>query len=134
MPPAIGQLMRIALAGDADTILDGLQAEGFVRPHITIDAERLLEYLLPFIEPVQVPNFHYSRAWLRDLFSRVRDPRGADFTVGMKLNLPPSYALIHRVWIGATGVTCQLDATVAVRAEVERWKFARFVDPVSSVA
>lgn len=121
MPEAVGQLLRIALLGDAQAIYAGLQAEGFVRPHITIDAERLLDYLLPFIEPLQNDEFHYSRAWLRGLFTRVRDPKGADFTVGMKLNLPPSYALVHRVWMGATGVTCQLDATVPVRAEALRW-------------
>lgn len=121
MPRAVGRLMRIAMAGDADTVVDGLMAEGFIRPHITMDGERLLEYLLPFIEPVQVEEFHYSREWLRGLFDRVKDPRGVDFTVGLKLNLPPSYALIHRVWVGATGVTCQLDATIPVRAEVERW-------------
>ena len=121
MPPAVGRLMRIALSGDAQTVLEGLTAEGFVRPHITLDADRLLDYLTPFIEPVEQPQFHYSREWLRGLFTRVRDPRGADFTVGMKLNLPPSYALVHRVWMGATGVTCQLDATVPVRAELQRW-------------
>ena len=65
--------------------------------------------------------FSDRREWLRGLFERVKDPRGVDFTVGLKLNLPPSYALIHRVWVGATGVTCQLDATIPVRAEVERW-------------
>ena len=121
MPRAMGRLMRIAMSGDADTVVAGLTEEGFIRPHITIDGERLLEYLLPFIEPVEVPEFHYSREWLRGLFERVKDPRGVDFTVGLKLNLPPSYALIHRVWVGATGVTCQLDATIPVRAEVERW-------------
>jgi predicted unusual protein kinase regulating ubiquinone biosynthesis (AarF/ABC1/UbiB family) len=121
MPPAVGRLMRIALSGDAQTVLEGLTAEGFVRPHITLDADRLLDYLTPFIEPVEQPQFHYSREWLRGLFTRVKDPKGADFTVGLKLNLPVSYALIHRVWMGATGVTCQLDATVPVRAEVERW-------------
>ncbi len=121
MPRATGRLMRIAMMGDADTVVEGLTAEGFIRPHITMDGERLLEYLLPFIEPAEVEEFHYSREWLRGLFDRVKDPRGVDFTVGLKLNLPPSYALIHRVWVGATGVTCQLDATVPVRAEIERW-------------
>lgn len=128
MPPAVGRLMRIALSGDAQTVLEGLTAEGFVRPHITLDADRLLDYLTPFIEPVEQPQFHYSREWLRGLFTRVKDPKGADFTVGLKLNLPVSYALIHRVWMGATGVTCQLDATVPVRAEVERW-VPGFMDP-----
>jgi predicted unusual protein kinase regulating ubiquinone biosynthesis (AarF/ABC1/UbiB family) len=128
MPRAVGRLMRIALSGDAQTVLEGLTAEGFVRPHITLDADRLLDYLTPFIETVEHPEFHYSREWLRGLFSRVKDPKGADFTVGLKLNLPVSYALIHRVWMGATGVTCQLDATIPVRAEVERW-VPGFMDP-----
>lgn len=121
MPPAVGSLMRIALSGGADRVREGLAAEGFIRPHITLDAQRLLDYLLPFIEPARTPEFHYSRAWMRQLFLRVKDPRSPDFTVGMKLNLPASYVLIHRVWLGAIGVTCQLDATVPIRAELVRW-------------
>ena len=30
----------------------------------------------------------------------------------LKLNLPPSYLLIHRVWLGGIGVLCQLEAEV----------------------
>jgi predicted unusual protein kinase regulating ubiquinone biosynthesis (AarF/ABC1/UbiB family) len=120
-PRPVGEFMRIALNGDAETVLAGLRDEGFVLPHIEIDAQRLLDYLLPFVEPLRHEEFHYSRAWLRGLFTKVRDPRRGDFAVGMKLNLPPSYALIHRVYMGATGVTCQLDATVPVQAEAERW-------------
>ena len=120
-PDAIGRLLRIALAGDAATVMDGLREEGFVKPHVTLDAEVLLRYLDPFVEPARHPHFHYSRAWLREQFSRINDPRNPDFTVGMKINLPPSYLLVHRVWLGGIGVTCQLDADVPVRAEIERW-------------
>jgi hypothetical protein len=52
---------------------------------------------------------------------RIKDPRSEEFTVGFRLNLPPNYLLIHRVWLGCVGVLCQLDATVASRAEIERW-------------
>ncbi len=121
LPVAVGRLMRIALSGDAHTVMLGLQQEGFLRPHITLDAQRLLDYLTPFIEPARHEEFHYSREWLRALFGTVRDPRNPEFSIGLKFNLPPEYALIHRVWLGATGVTCQLDAHVKVRAEVERW-------------
>ncbi len=121
LPPAIGRLMRIAMSGDSEEVMAGLQREGFIRPHITLDSQRLLDYLSPFIEPLAAEEFHYSREWLRGLFNRVKDPTSPDFTVGLKLNLPPSYALIHRVWMGATGVTCQLDATVRMRAEIQRW-------------
>ena len=40
-----------------------------------------------------------------------------EFLVGMKLNLPPSYLLIHRVWLGGIGVLCQLGGTVPARAD-----------------
>ncbi len=121
LPNAMGRLMRIALSGDADQVVEGLRQEKFIKPHITLDAHQLLDYLAPFVEPARVPHFRYSRDWMRQQFSRVNDPRNPDFTVGMKINLPPNYLLIHRVWLGGIGVTCQLDADVPVRAEIERW-------------
>jgi hypothetical protein len=35
--------------------------------------------------------------------------------VGLKLNLPPSYLLIHRVWLGGIGVLCQIEGEVPAR-------------------
>jgi predicted unusual protein kinase regulating ubiquinone biosynthesis (AarF/ABC1/UbiB family) len=120
-PEAMGRLLRIAMAGDAHTVLDGLRDEGFVKPHITIDAQAVLDYLDPFVEPAKHERFHYTRAWLREQFVRINDPRNPDFNIAFKLNLPPQYLLIHRVWMGGIGVTCQLEAEVAVRPEIERW-------------
>jgi hypothetical protein len=37
----------------------------------------------------------------------------------LRLNLPPSYLLIHRTWVGAIGVLSQLGATVPFRALLE---------------
>ncbi len=120
-PRAVGQMLAIAVSGNADEVLMGLKEEGFIRPHIDVDAEQLMTYLSPFIEPAEFDEFHYSRQWLRGIFERVKDPTSPDFTIGLKMNLPPSYALIHRVWVGATGVTCQLDATVPMRSEMKQW-------------
>lgn len=121
-PPAIGRLMRVAVeSGDADGVLAGLRSEGFVKAHIEVAAPDVMGYLAPFIEPLRHEQFHYTRIWLRELFKRINDPRRRDFTIGMKLNLPASYMLIHRVWMGSTAVLCQLDAHVAARAEVARW-------------
>ena len=121
LPLAMGSLLRIASSGDAPTVLEGLRREGFVRPHIEVDAQQVLDYLDPFVEPARHEVFHFSRDWLRGQFTRLNDVRNPDFTIGMKLNLPPSYALIHRVWLGSIGVLCQLDAHVPVRGELERW-------------
>ncbi|MDP1877602.1 MAG: AarF/ABC1/UbiB kinase family protein [Actinomycetota bacterium] len=121
LPDAMGTLLRIALSGEADTVIAGLRAEGFIKAKVDVDPEQVLAYLDPFVEPARHETFHFSRAWMRGQFARMNDMRNPDFTIGLKLNLPPSYALIHRVWLGCVGVMCQLDATVPMRAELEQW-------------
>ncbi len=121
LPAAMGTLLRIASAGDAETVMEGLRAEGFIRPNIELDPQKLLEYLDPFVEPARHSEFTFSREWLRGQFTRLSDLRNPDAMIGMKLNLPPSYALIHRVWLGSIGVLCQLEATVPVRSTLVDW-------------
>ena len=121
LPTVIGTLLRIALAGDADSVIEGLRDEGFIRPHIEVNPDQLLGYLDPFVEPARHEEFGFTRAWLRGQFNRINDIRDPDFVVGMKLNLPPSYALIHRVWLGGIGVLCQLESTIPMRAELQQW-------------
>lgn len=129
-PLAVGRTLRIALDGGSDqAIVDELRLEGFIKPNIDVDPGAVARYLLPFIDPLKTEVFHYSRSWLRGQFTRVNDPRNSDFNVGFKLNVPPSYMLIHRVWLGSIGVLCQLDAHVASKAELERW-VPGFSDPV----
>ena len=36
-----------------------------------------------------------------------------------RLNLPPSYMLIHRTWVGGIGVLCQLEAELPFRQILE---------------
>jgi predicted unusual protein kinase regulating ubiquinone biosynthesis (AarF/ABC1/UbiB family) len=115
LPPETGRLLSIALRGDGDTVVEGLREEGFIKSSIEIDGDALLGYLRPFMEPLWVERFQFNRAWLRGLFQHVHDPRRPQWAVGLKLNLPPSYLLIHRVWLGGIGVLCQLEGEVAAR-------------------
>ena len=46
-------------------------------------------------------------------FQRMNNPRSPTYTVPLKLNLPPEYLLIHRVWLGGIGVLSQLGAEAA---------------------
>jgi predicted unusual protein kinase regulating ubiquinone biosynthesis (AarF/ABC1/UbiB family) len=121
LPNAMGSLLRIAQAGDAEAVVQGLRDEGFIRPNIDLDPHQLLNYLDPFVEPSKHEEFSFSRDWMRGQFTRINDIRNPDFAIGMKINLPPSYALIHRVWLGSIGVLCQLGATVPVRSVLEEW-------------
>jgi predicted unusual protein kinase regulating ubiquinone biosynthesis (AarF/ABC1/UbiB family) len=120
-PPIMGQLLRISMLGDAAAVVDGLRAEGFIKPGVDVDPQQLLDALRPFAEPAEHEEFHFSREWMRGHFTRLSDPRNPDFATGFKINLPPSYMLIHRVWLGGIGVLSQMDATVPMRGELERW-------------
>jgi predicted unusual protein kinase regulating ubiquinone biosynthesis (AarF/ABC1/UbiB family) len=119
LPRTIGSLIRIAMYDDYQDVLDGLRAEGFVKPNITIDPDELRDYLSPFIEPARPDTFAFSRAWMREQFQRLQDPRQPGSLLALRLNLPPSYLLIHRVWVGSIGVLCQLEAELPFRAMLE---------------
>jgi predicted unusual protein kinase regulating ubiquinone biosynthesis (AarF/ABC1/UbiB family) len=121
LPPAIGPLGRLALEGRADEVLAGLRAEGFVPADLDADAQAVLDYVTPMLEPVRADHFHFTRPWLRREAARVADPRSPANALGRKLNLPPSYLLMHRVSAGIVGVLCQLDADIPYGAEVRRW-------------
>ena len=120
-PPMVGNLLRIAMKGDSEAVLAGLREEGFVKTTTKLEAQGLLDFLDPFVDPARTETFLFSREWLRGQFARLNDPRNPDFAIGLKMNLPPDYLLIHRVWLGAIGVMCQLNAEVPMRAELERW-------------
>ena len=121
LPPTMGNLTRIAMSGNAEQVLQGLRDEGFVLPGVDVDPTALLDYLSPFVEPVEFETFQFSRDWMRGQFSRINDPRKPEFMVGLKINLPPSYMLIHRVWLGGIGVLSQLNAEIPMRGLFERW-------------
>ena len=121
LPAPIGPLVRLALEGKGDEVLDGFREEGFVRPEFQVDAQGVLDYITPMLEPLGVERFRFSRAWLRHEAARVADPRSPANAFGRQLNLPPTYLLIHRVTLGGIGVLCQLGAEVPIRGEVEKW-------------
>lgn len=110
LPRAMGTILRIARQGDARQVADQLHREGFVPADV--DADDLWDYLAPFVEPAAVPEFQFNRDWMREQFLRVRDLSSSG-AMGLKINLPPSYLLIHRVWLGGLAVLSQLGARAA---------------------
>jgi len=129
LPPAMGRILRIAQQGDAHEVAQQLHVEGFVASDI--DAEDLMDYLAPFVEPASVPEFEFSRDWMRGQFQRVKDPN-ASGGVAMKLNLPPSYLLIHRVWTGGLAVLSQLNARAAFGKVLEEFLPGYEEDPANA--
>ncbi|MFD5703098.1 ABC1 kinase family protein [Streptomyces lasiicapitis] len=121
LPPTIGDSLRMTVEGEADAVYEMLCEEGFVKETVDLEPEAVLDYLLPIIEPAVADEFTFTRGWMRSQAARVADPRSPAYQLGKRLNLPPSYLLIHRVTLSTIGVLCQLGATVRMREELEEW-------------
>jgi predicted unusual protein kinase regulating ubiquinone biosynthesis (AarF/ABC1/UbiB family) len=121
LPPAMGRLLRISLDGDGDEVLAGLRAEGFVKPRMEIDPQQLMDYLAPFVEPARTETFQFSRAWMREQANRTGDFRSPNAALALRLNMPPSYLLIHRVWIGGIAVLSQLETEAPFKSVLEEF-------------
>ncbi|MGN9779086.1 ABC1 kinase family protein [Micromonospora sp. H33] len=120
-PEPIGRIAALALRGDAEEVVAGLREEGFVSASEPIDAQAVLDFLRPMLEPIADEEFRFTRAWLRGEAARLANPRSPAHQLGRQLNLPPSYLLIHRVTLGSIGVLCQLEAKAPYRGILERW-------------
>ncbi|MEP7023412.1 MAG: AarF/UbiB family protein [Actinomycetota bacterium] len=120
-PPFFGKLLRLMHDDDGrlEDAQDELRAHGFLKEGVNVDLEALHAFLAPLAEPSKVETFKFSREWLRGEASRVADLRSTN--VARRLNLPPSYVLIHRVSTAGVGVLCQLECEGPFRAEVLQW-------------
>jgi len=119
LPDAMGRLIRIGIDGDHDKLVSGLREEGFIKDNIRVDPQQVLDYLSPFCEPARTQTFRFSREWMRGQFERINNPKDPSFTVATKLNLPTSYLLIHRTWLGGLGLLSQLECEAPFRSILE---------------
>jgi hypothetical protein len=130
-PRFFGKLLRLMHEDrDIETVEHELRVHGFLKEGVTVDVEALHAYLAPLAEPSRVETFKFTREWLREEASRVTDMRSA--AISRRLNLPPSYVLIHRVSTAGIGVLCQLECEGPFRAEVIKW-MPGYTDPLDPV-
>lgn len=115
LPEAMGRLIRVATESTPTELVEGLREEGFIKPNVRVDPQQVLDYLAPFVEPTQAERFRFTREWMQAQFERINDPRNPAFTMATKLNLPTSYLLIHRTWLGGLGVLSQLGTEAPFR-------------------
>ncbi len=118
LPPAMGRLIRNAVDGSAEQVLAGLAEEGFVAPGVS--PAEVLDYLSPFVEPARVEEFAFNREWARGQFARVHGNLGEN-GVARRLNIPPEYTLIYRVWMGGIAVLSQLDVRANFAKVLRDW-------------
>jgi predicted unusual protein kinase regulating ubiquinone biosynthesis (AarF/ABC1/UbiB family) len=120
-PESTAKLLANAFTNDGERVIAAMREEKFLKPNIKIDPEAIMQYLAPFTEPAASEVFQYSREWLQSVFSKINNPKNPNFNIAFKLNLPPSYLLIHRTWLGTIGVLSQLNAKIPSRSELNRF-------------
>ena len=120
LPMIFGRLLWLMHNdGDILTVERELREHGFLRPGVTVDLDELRAFLAPLADPSRGDSFTFSRDWMRGEAARYSDLRTAN--VARRLNLPPTYVLIHRVSTAGVGVLCQLDCAGEFRTEILRW-------------
>ncbi len=126
-PTFFGKVLRLMHDdGDPAAVEHELRSHGFLREGVRIDLVALRDFLAPLTVPSKMESFKFSREWLRAEAMRVVDRRSS--SVVRRLNLPPSYVLIHRVSTAGVGVLCQLECEGPFRAEVLKW-MPGYADP-----
>jgi len=126
-PPVFGRVLRLMHdGGDLAGLEDEFRSHGYLRDGVSVDLAALRAFLVPLAEPSRAESFRFSREWLRARATQASALRSS--SVLRRLNLPPSYLLIHRVLAAGLGVLCQLECDVPFRAEVLRW-LPGYADP-----
>ncbi len=126
-PPIFGRVLRLMHEdGDLAKLEDEFRSHGFLREGVSIDLAALRAFLAPLAEPSKAESFRFSREWLRAEAMQASASRSS--SVLRRLNLPPSYVLIHRVLAAGLGVLCQLECEAPFRAEVLKW-MPGYADP-----
>ena len=119
-PPIFGRVLRLMHdGGDLAKLEDEFRSHGYLRDGVSVDLTALRAFLAPLAEPSRAESFRFSREWLRTETMQASALRSS--SVLRRLNLPPSYVLIHQVLASGLGVLCQLECETPFRAEVLRW-------------
>ena len=65
LPIEMGMMIRLAMERNYDLLMPTMEKVGFIQKGEQISVEDVDEMLAQYVEPVQVPVFHYTRKWLQ---------------------------------------------------------------------
>lgn len=129
LPPEVGRMIRLALDKNYDQLLPTMERIGFIQKGEDISVEEVDAMLRQYVEPIEVPVFHYSRRWLRKQAANNMERSTEQIKMARQMNLPASLAIPLRVIASTVAISAQLDCHVPVRAMTEEL-IPGFADPV----
>ena len=116
LPVEMGMMIRYALEKNYDLLLPAMERIGFIRAGEQLSVEAVDEMLAQYVEPMQVPVFHYTRKWLQRHAAQNMERAPQQIKMARQMDLPASLAIPLRVIGSTVAISCQLDCHVPVQA------------------
>ena len=116
LPVEMGMMIRYALEKNYDLLLPAMEKIGFIRAGEQLSVEAVDEMLAQYVEPVEVPVFHYTRKWLQRHAQSNMERAPQQIKMARQMDLPASLAIPLRVIGSTVAISCQLDCHVPVQA------------------
>ncbi len=127
-PVELGQIMRYALDKNYDKLLPTMERAGFIQKGQQVSTREIDDMLKQYVEPLEVPEFHYTRKWLQRMTTLELDKAAGQIKAARQMDIPPKLAIPMRVIASIVAISCQLDAHVPTRSIAER-TVPGFADP-----
>ncbi|MCB0927708.1 MAG: AarF/UbiB family protein [Mycolicibacterium insubricum] len=117
MPRELGQTLRYAVDKNYDRLLPTMEKAGFIQAgeSAKVSVEDIDEMLRQYVEPLEVPVFHYNRKWLQRMAAVDFEKAPGQLRTARQMAIPPKLIIPMRVIASVVAISCQLDAHVPVR-------------------
>ncbi len=115
LPVEMGMMIRLAQDKQYDLLFPAMEKVGFIRKGEQLSMADVDEMLAQYVEPVQVPVFHYSRKWLQRHAAANMERTPQNLKMARQMDLPANLAIPLRVIASTVAISAQLDCHVPVR-------------------
>ncbi len=119
-PVELGQILRYAVDKDYDKLLSTMRKVGFIQKGQQVSTREIDDMLKQYVEPLQVPVFHYRRSWLQKMTTLELDRAPGQIRAARQMDFPPKLVIPMRVIASIVAISCQLDAHVPTRRIAEQ--------------
>ncbi len=119
MPIELGRMLRYAVDKNYEKLLPTMEQIGFIQKGEQVSTEDIDDMLQQYVQPLEVPVFHYNRKWLQKMAAVDMDRAAGQIRTARQLDIPVKLAIPMRVIASIVAISCQLDAHVPVRQITE---------------
>lgn len=127
-PIELGQILRYAVDKDYDKLLPTMEKVGFIQKGQKVSVREIDDMLKQYVEPLEVPVFHYTRKWLQKMTALELDKAAGQIKTARQMDIPPKLVIPMRVLASIVAISCQLDAHVDTR-RIAMEKVPGFANP-----